>query len=89
MVANLSAHKRGWDDKWEYFSNWAEKGERLRASLLLEVTPLSLICHFFLNFSCQVDADTRAFNKLMDSFSRPKGNDVCLSSLNFEKTGRV
>ena len=25
MVANLSAHKRGWDDKWEEFSNWAEK----------------------------------------------------------------
>jgi len=26
MVANLSAHKRGWDDRWEEFSNWAEKG---------------------------------------------------------------
>jgi glutamate formiminotransferase/formiminotetrahydrofolate cyclodeaminase len=25
MVANLSAHKRGWDDRWEEFSNWAEK----------------------------------------------------------------
>lgn len=27
MVANLSAHKRGWDDRWEEFSNWAEKGK--------------------------------------------------------------
>jgi len=26
MVANLSAHKRGWDDKWEIYSDWAEKG---------------------------------------------------------------
>ena len=26
MVANLSAHKRGWDEKWEEFAGWAEKG---------------------------------------------------------------
>lgn len=26
MVANLSSHKRGWDDKWEEYSDWAEKG---------------------------------------------------------------
>lgn len=26
MVANLSAHKPGWDDRWEEFSDWAEKG---------------------------------------------------------------
>ena len=26
MVANLSAHKRGWDDRWEFFSKWGEKG---------------------------------------------------------------
>ncbi len=34
MVANLSAHKRGWDDKWDYYSNWAEKGERYKSALL-------------------------------------------------------
>ena len=34
MVANLSAHKRGWDDRWEEFSNWAEKGKRYHAELL-------------------------------------------------------
>jgi len=27
MVANLSAHKRGWDDRWEEFSIWAERGQ--------------------------------------------------------------
>jgi len=34
MVANLSAHKRGWDERWEEFSAWAAKGEALRARLL-------------------------------------------------------
>jgi glutamate formiminotransferase / formiminotetrahydrofolate cyclodeaminase len=37
MVANLSSHKRGWDERWEEFSNWAEKGEELRKQLLLMV----------------------------------------------------
>lgn len=27
MVANLSSHKKGWDDRWEEFSNYAEKGQ--------------------------------------------------------------
>ncbi|MCF6349696.1 MAG: glutamate formimidoyltransferase [Flavobacteriaceae bacterium] len=34
MVANLSAHKRGWDDQWEYFSDWAEKGQAYKNTLL-------------------------------------------------------
>ena len=34
MVANLSAHKPGWDDKWEYFSNWAVKGQQIKDTLL-------------------------------------------------------
>jgi len=34
MVANLSSHKKGWDDRWEEFSNWAEKGQRLKNTLL-------------------------------------------------------
>jgi len=37
MVANLSAHKKGWDERWEEFSDWAEKGEGLRKQLLLLV----------------------------------------------------
>ncbi|TAK41633.1 MAG: glutamate formimidoyltransferase [Saprospiraceae bacterium] len=34
MVANLSAGKRGWDDRLEEFSAWAEKGQRLKDGLL-------------------------------------------------------
>ena len=34
MVANLSAHKRGWDDRWQEFSDWAEKGKAIQNSLL-------------------------------------------------------
>jgi len=58
MVANLSSHKPGWDDRWEEFSIWAEKGQQIKDELL------------FL-----VDEDTNAFNKIMDAFGLPKGND--------------
>jgi glutamate formiminotransferase/formiminotetrahydrofolate cyclodeaminase len=34
MVANLSAHKRGWDDRWEEFSDWAVKGKFYQEELL-------------------------------------------------------
>ena len=34
MVANLSSHKRGWDDRWEEFSEWAEKGKYYQTELL-------------------------------------------------------
>ncbi len=34
MVANLSSHKRGWDDRWEEFSVWAEKGKYYYNALL-------------------------------------------------------
>jgi len=34
MVANLSGHKAGWDDQWEEFSKWAEKGQAYKATLL-------------------------------------------------------
>lgn len=34
MVANLSAHKRGWEERWEDFSNWAEKGKGHYVQLL-------------------------------------------------------
>jgi glutamate formiminotransferase/formiminotetrahydrofolate cyclodeaminase len=58
MVANLSSHKPGWDEQWEVFSQWAEKGQKIKDRLL------------FL-----VDEDTKAFNKIMDAFGLPKGND--------------
>ncbi len=34
MVANLSSHKRGWDDRWEAFSDWAVKGKAYHDELL-------------------------------------------------------
>ena len=58
MVANLSAGKRGWEDKVEQFSDRAEKGQHYKDILL------SL-----------VDEDTNAFNKIMEAFGLPKGND--------------
>ncbi|HMI79628.1 MAG TPA: glutamate formimidoyltransferase [Ferruginibacter sp.] len=59
MVANLSSHKKGWDDRWKEFSDWAEEGEKLKSKLV--------------NL---VDADTAAFNKIMQAFGLPKGNDA-------------
>jgi glutamate formiminotransferase/formiminotetrahydrofolate cyclodeaminase len=58
MVANLSSHKRGWDDRWEEFSQWAEKGVYYQQQLM-----------------ALVDEDTRAFNKIMESFGLPKGTE--------------
>ncbi len=59
MVANLSSHKRGWDDRWEEFSNWAVAGKKYHDELLR-----------------LIDADTNAFNKIMDAFGLPKGSDA-------------
>lgn len=37
MVANLSSHKRGWDERWSYFSEWASKAQALQDRLLFLV----------------------------------------------------
>jgi glutamate formiminotransferase/formiminotetrahydrofolate cyclodeaminase len=55
MVANLSSHKKGWDDRWSEFSAWAEKGQAYKDELLR-----------------LVDADTRAFHRIMSAFGLPK-----------------
>jgi len=55
MVANLSSHKKGWDERWKEFSDWAEKGEYYKNELVK-----------------LVDADTDAFNKIMQAFALPK-----------------
>jgi glutamate formiminotransferase/formiminotetrahydrofolate cyclodeaminase len=34
MVANLSSQKRGWEDRWKEFSDWAEKGKAIQNNLL-------------------------------------------------------
>jgi len=58
MVANLSSHKRGWDERWEEFSRHAEKGQYFKDELLK-----------------MVDADTRAFNAIMQAMGMPKSTD--------------
>lgn len=37
MVANLSSHKRGWDHRWEEFSDWAEKAQAIQERFLFLV----------------------------------------------------
>ncbi len=59
MVANVSANKRGWNDRLEGFSDWAERGEALRVALLE-----------------QVDADSRAFDAVLDAYRMPKGSEA-------------
>lgn len=59
MVANLSSHKKGWDERWEEFSDWADIGQHYKDELLK-----------------LVDADTKAFNQIMQAFSLPKSNDA-------------
>lgn len=34
MVANLSSHKPGWDERWKEFSDWADKGQQYKNQLL-------------------------------------------------------
>ena len=58
MVANLSAHKRGWDERWAAFSKVAETGVQLQAQL-----------------AALVDADTAAFNQIMEAYGLPKATD--------------
>jgi glutamate formiminotransferase/formiminotetrahydrofolate cyclodeaminase len=58
MVANLSSQKKGWDDRWKEFSDWADKGQQLKDELLV-----------------LVDADTAAFNGIMQAMSLPKATE--------------
>ena len=37
MVANLSSHKKGWDERWSVFSDWADKGQQYKNELMLLV----------------------------------------------------
>jgi glutamate formiminotransferase / formiminotetrahydrofolate cyclodeaminase len=58
MVANLSSHKKGWDERWEEFGTWAERAQGYKEELLK-----------------LVDADTRAFNLIMQAFGLPKSTE--------------
>ena len=37
MVANLSAHKKGWDARWKFFSDWADEAQAMKKELLMLV----------------------------------------------------
>ena len=63
MVANLSANKRGWDDRWEEFSDWADLGQTYQKQLL--------------NL---VDADTSAYNGVIEAYKMPKSNEAQVKS---------
>lgn len=58
MVANLSSHKKGWDERWKEYSDWAEKGQHYKHELMK-----------------LVDADTKAFNRIMSAMSLSKSTD--------------
>ena len=51
MVANLSSHKKGWDSRWEEFSNWAGQGQNYKDELLelvdLDTTAFNRIMEAF------------------------------------------
>ena len=49
MVANLSSHRRGWDDKWEFYSQWAEKGEVIKNELIHLVDEDTNSFHLIMN----------------------------------------
>lgn len=59
MVANLSAHRRGWDERWEEFAAHAEHAKTHQDELVR-----------------LVDADTAAFDRVMDAFGMPKGTEA-------------
>ncbi len=59
MVANLSSHKKGWDERWKEFSDWADKGQQYKNELIR-----------------LVDADTKAFNRIMTAMGLSKSTDA-------------
>ena len=59
MVANLSAHKRGWDERWEEFSTWAEKGMEYQ-NILLDLVDEDTNAFNKIMIAFQLPKDTQA-----------------------------
>ena len=59
MVANLSAHKRGWDERWEEFSTWAEKGMEYQ-NILLDLVDEDTQAFNKIMIAFQLPKDTQA-----------------------------
>jgi glutamate formiminotransferase / formiminotetrahydrofolate cyclodeaminase len=49
MVANLSSHKKGWDEQWEEFSKWAERGQAIKEQLVRMVDEDTLAFNQIMN----------------------------------------
>jgi glutamate formiminotransferase / formiminotetrahydrofolate cyclodeaminase len=71
MVANISSHKRGWDERWEEFSGWAEKGREHLDELIFLIDEdtrafRSLMDAFSLSGSTPEEKDIRS-EKIQDA----------------------
>lgn len=73
MVANLSAHKRGWDERWEEFSNWADRGQAIKDQLLFlvdeDTNSFNKIMEAF-RLPKGTDAETKARKEAIDAATK-------------------
>ncbi|MDB5086546.1 MAG: glutamate formimidoyltransferase [Mucilaginibacter sp.] len=73
MVANLSSHKKGWDNRWEEFSNWAEKGQQFKDELVklvdLDTAAFNKIMEAF-SLSKSTDEEKAARDKAIQDATR-------------------
>lgn len=89
MVANLSSHKPGWDERWEEFSKWAEQGQHLKDQLLNLVDEDTLAFNNIMNafgLPKTSDEEKKARTEAIQSATRYatevpfKVMELCLSS---------
>jgi glutamate formiminotransferase / formiminotetrahydrofolate cyclodeaminase len=73
MVANLSSHKKGWDSRWQEFSDWAEKGQQYKDELLrlvdLDTTAFNKIMEAF-NLPKSTDEEKAARDKAVQDATK-------------------
>ena len=73
MVANLSSHKKGWDSRWEEFSNWAGQGQAYKDELLklvdLDTAAFNKIMEAF-SLSKSTDEEKTTRNKAIQDATR-------------------
>jgi glutamate formiminotransferase/formiminotetrahydrofolate cyclodeaminase len=73
MVANLSASKRGWEDRWKEFSDWAVKGQGIVKELLVLVDEDTAAFNAIMNafqMPKDADAETAARNKAIQEATK-------------------
>jgi glutamate formiminotransferase/formiminotetrahydrofolate cyclodeaminase len=73
MVANLSSHKKGWDNRWEEFSDWAEKAQLYKDELIslvdLDTTAFNRIMESF-SLPKSTDEEKAARDKAIQDATR-------------------